>query len=139
MGALPGVDISALDSYRRARETDDVVCDQLAAGRSMAKRIIVLSDGMGNSAAKIWRTNVWRIFEALAALTEWSASARRIGERLPLLSSRRVNRNNFGSPPLRVRRMIISDNCGAPPPLSTRGMPGRPQKSLSMSAPAQNE
>jgi uncharacterized protein (DUF2235 family) len=31
----------------------------------MAKRIIVLSDGTGNSAAKIWRTNVWRTFEAL--------------------------------------------------------------------------
>ncbi|MGY3698661.1 uncharacterized protein (DUF2235 family) [Bradyrhizobium sp. USDA 3240] len=31
----------------------------------MAKRIIVLSDGTGNSSAAIWRTNVWRIFEAL--------------------------------------------------------------------------
>jgi uncharacterized protein (DUF2235 family) len=29
------------------------------------KRIIVLSDGTGNSAAKIWRTNVWRLFDAL--------------------------------------------------------------------------
>ena len=31
----------------------------------MAKRIIVLSDGTGNSAAKVWRTNVWRVFESL--------------------------------------------------------------------------
>lgn len=31
----------------------------------MAKRIILLSDGTGNSAAKVWRTNVWRIFQAL--------------------------------------------------------------------------
>ncbi len=31
----------------------------------MGKRIIVLSDGTGNSAAKVWRTNVWRLFEAL--------------------------------------------------------------------------
>lgn len=31
----------------------------------MGKRIIVLSDGTGNSAAQIWRTNVWRIFESL--------------------------------------------------------------------------
>lgn len=31
----------------------------------MAKRIIVLSDGTGNSAAQIWRTNVWRVFESL--------------------------------------------------------------------------
>jgi len=31
----------------------------------MARRIILLSDGTGNSSAKIWRTNVWRTFEAL--------------------------------------------------------------------------
>ncbi len=31
----------------------------------MAKKIILLSDGTGNSAAKVWRTNVWRVFEAL--------------------------------------------------------------------------
>jgi hypothetical protein len=29
------------------------------------KRIILLSDGTGNSAAKVWRTNVWRVFELL--------------------------------------------------------------------------
>src|SRR4249920_2385673 len=27
--------------------------------------IVLLSDGTGNSAAKVWRTNVWRMFEAL--------------------------------------------------------------------------
>jgi uncharacterized protein (DUF2235 family) len=31
----------------------------------MGRRIILLSDGTGNSAAKVWRTNVWRTFEAL--------------------------------------------------------------------------
>src|SRR6266516_6632152 len=31
----------------------------------MGKRVIVLSDGTGNSVAKVWRTNVWRIFESL--------------------------------------------------------------------------
>ena len=31
----------------------------------MGKRIVVLSDGTGNSAAKVWRTNVWRLFQAL--------------------------------------------------------------------------
>jgi type VI secretion system (T6SS) phospholipase Tle1-like effector len=31
----------------------------------MSKRIILLSDGTGNSAGKVWRTNVWRIFEGL--------------------------------------------------------------------------
>jgi uncharacterized protein (DUF2235 family) len=31
----------------------------------MAKRIVVLSDGTGNSAAKVWRTNVWRLFQSL--------------------------------------------------------------------------
>jgi uncharacterized protein (DUF2235 family) len=29
------------------------------------KRIILLSDGTGNAAASIWKTNVWRIFESL--------------------------------------------------------------------------
>jgi uncharacterized protein (DUF2235 family) len=31
----------------------------------MSKRIVVLSDGTGNSAAKVWKTNVWRMFEAI--------------------------------------------------------------------------
>ena len=36
------------------------------ASASMAnKRIILLSDGTGNSAGKVWRTNVWRVFESL--------------------------------------------------------------------------
>src|SRR6266702_3331092 len=34
-------------------------------GISMGRKIILLSDGTGNSAAKVWRTNVWRTFEAL--------------------------------------------------------------------------
>jgi uncharacterized protein (DUF2235 family) len=29
------------------------------------KRIILLSDGTGNAASKVWRTNVWRVFESL--------------------------------------------------------------------------
>jgi len=31
----------------------------------MSRNIILLSDGTGNSAAKVWRTNVWRTFESL--------------------------------------------------------------------------
>src|SRR4030088_2184576 len=31
----------------------------------MSRNIVLLSDGTGNSAAKVWRTNVWRLFEAL--------------------------------------------------------------------------
>jgi uncharacterized protein (DUF2235 family) len=31
----------------------------------MATRIILLSDGTGNAASKVWRTNVWRVFESL--------------------------------------------------------------------------
>lgn len=31
----------------------------------MARRIIILSDGTGNAAASVWRTNVWRIFQSL--------------------------------------------------------------------------
>jgi uncharacterized protein (DUF2235 family) len=31
----------------------------------MSKKIILLSDGTGNSAAQVWRTNVWRMFQAI--------------------------------------------------------------------------
>jgi uncharacterized protein (DUF2235 family) len=31
----------------------------------MGRKIILLSDGTGNSSAKVWRTNVWRVFESL--------------------------------------------------------------------------
>jgi uncharacterized protein (DUF2235 family) len=31
----------------------------------MGRKIVLLSDGTGNSSAKVWRTNVWRIFERL--------------------------------------------------------------------------
>jgi uncharacterized protein (DUF2235 family) len=31
----------------------------------LAERIIVLSDGTGNAASSVWRTNVWRIFQSL--------------------------------------------------------------------------
>lgn len=30
-----------------------------------ASRIVVLSDGTGNAASSVWRTNVWRLFQAL--------------------------------------------------------------------------
>ena len=31
----------------------------------MTRKIILLSDGTGNSSATIWRTNVWRVFESI--------------------------------------------------------------------------
>jgi uncharacterized protein (DUF2235 family) len=31
---------------------------------SAPKNIVVLSDGTGNAAAKVWRTNVWRLFQS---------------------------------------------------------------------------
>ena len=31
----------------------------------MPKRIVLLSDGTGNAASKVWKSNVWRIFESL--------------------------------------------------------------------------
>jgi uncharacterized protein (DUF2235 family) len=34
-------------------------------GMPMGRNIILLSDGTGNSSARVWRTNVWRTFEAL--------------------------------------------------------------------------
>jgi len=39
--------------------------DKNAPGRKFPKKIVVLSDGTGNSSAKVWRTNVWRTFEFL--------------------------------------------------------------------------
>ncbi len=35
----------------------------------MSKNIVLLSDGTGNSASKVWRTNVWRLFKALDLTT----------------------------------------------------------------------
>src|SRR6476661_8778937 len=32
----------------------------------MAKNIVLLSDGTGNSAGKLFKTNVWRLYQALA-------------------------------------------------------------------------
>ena len=31
----------------------------------MSKNIVLLSDGTGNSSSKIFKTNVWRLFQAL--------------------------------------------------------------------------
>jgi uncharacterized protein (DUF2235 family) len=40
--------------------------DQInVGGVPMARRIILLSDGTGNAASRVWRTNVWRVFESL--------------------------------------------------------------------------
>jgi uncharacterized protein (DUF2235 family) len=36
-----------------------------ASTRVLPEKIVVLSDGTGNSSAKVWRTNVWRIFDFL--------------------------------------------------------------------------
>ena len=37
----------------------------ICAGALMPRRIVLLSDGTGNSSASFWRTNVWRMFCAL--------------------------------------------------------------------------
>jgi uncharacterized protein (DUF2235 family) len=36
-----------------------------AATNSEIKNIVLLSDGTGNAASRVWRTNVWRVFESL--------------------------------------------------------------------------
>jgi uncharacterized protein (DUF2235 family) len=38
---------------------------QIRGEIKMDRKIVVLSDGTGNSSAALWRTNVWRTFEAL--------------------------------------------------------------------------
>jgi uncharacterized protein (DUF2235 family) len=34
-----------------------------SAGSFMSKNIVLLSDGTGNSSAKLFKTNVWRLFQ----------------------------------------------------------------------------
>ena len=41
----------------------------------MTRKIVLLSDGTGNSAAKVWRTNVWRVFESLNLLGDEQIAA----------------------------------------------------------------
>ena len=48
-----------------ALTADSRLRDRFLLGTTMPHRIIVLSDGTGNSAAKVWRTNVWRVFDFL--------------------------------------------------------------------------
>jgi uncharacterized protein (DUF2235 family) len=43
--------------------------DSITRGRWMNKNIVLLSDGTGNSAAKLQRTNVWRVYQALDQTT----------------------------------------------------------------------
>lgn len=35
------------------------------ASHMRPRRVVLLSDGTGNSTAQVWRTNVWRMFSAL--------------------------------------------------------------------------
>jgi uncharacterized protein (DUF2235 family) len=42
-----------------------IVLRHLERGASMSKNIILLSDGTGNSSAKLLKTNVWRLFQIL--------------------------------------------------------------------------
>src|SRR4051794_8984496 len=42
-----------------------LVLRHLGARASMSKNIVLLSDGTGNSSAKIFKTNVWRLYQAL--------------------------------------------------------------------------
>jgi uncharacterized protein (DUF2235 family) len=37
----------------------------MATGPSATKNIVLLSDGTGNAASKVWRSNVWRLFQTL--------------------------------------------------------------------------
>jgi uncharacterized protein (DUF2235 family) len=48
-----------------ARPRDAAIRAEGADQSRPTKRIVLLSDGTGNSAAKVWRTNVWRLYQAL--------------------------------------------------------------------------
>jgi uncharacterized protein (DUF2235 family) len=45
--------------------TQAATAAQAVPQRVLPDKIVVLSDGTGNSSAKVWRTNVWRTFELL--------------------------------------------------------------------------
>jgi uncharacterized protein (DUF2235 family) len=44
------------------RNCFDRYCEEIVMS---GKRIILLSDGTGNSASQVWKSNVWRVFESL--------------------------------------------------------------------------
>jgi Uncharacterized alpha/beta hydrolase domain (DUF2235) len=62
----------------------------------MNRKIILLSDGTGNSSAKIWRTNVWRIFEAIDLSASEQVAFYDDGVGTSALCARRT----IGEPPL---------------------------------------
>lgn len=41
---------------------------------TMAERVIILSDGTGNAASSVWRTNVWRVFQSLDLRSDTQAA-----------------------------------------------------------------
>jgi uncharacterized protein (DUF2235 family) len=49
----------------RAADEDDSLASRQHANGSAPRNIIVLSDGTGNSSAKAFRTNVWKMYRAL--------------------------------------------------------------------------
>jgi Uncharacterized alpha/beta hydrolase domain (DUF2235) len=56
----------AMRCYAAGDCTEDTLHAKCTArGHRMSRKIILLSDGTGNSAARVWRTNVRRTFEAL--------------------------------------------------------------------------
>ena len=57
----------------------------------MAKNIILLSDGTGNSSGKLFKTNAWRVYQALdlaqnnpdgtpAQIAYWESTLRKVAE-----------------------------------------------------------
>jgi uncharacterized protein (DUF2235 family) len=55
----------AIDRPQRLNIISEHVIDEDGEASMAGKRIVLLSDGTGNSAAQVWRTNVWRVFESL--------------------------------------------------------------------------
>ena len=63
-GAMPWVEIDPsaqawTSTWRRTPQ------GRQGGGNKMAKTIVVLSDGTGNSSAALFKTNVWRVYEAI--------------------------------------------------------------------------
>jgi hypothetical protein len=77
----------------------------------MPKNIVLLSDGTGNSSAKISKTNVWRMYEALEAVQRMPVARQTVVAIMPpkdaaqppvLLGERRVHAPLFRSHRVRI-------------------------------------
>lgn len=60
----------------------------------MADKLFILSDGTGNAAPSVWRTNVWRLFQSL--ILEGNTQAAKYDDSVGTSS---IREDRFGNSP----------------------------------------